>query len=64
MYNQGFPFRKVRERLVHMSLCGRPMGAQAAIDTGTFHHFIYTLNLNPSKGINYQQFMLLTFKLL
>ena len=43
MYNQGLPFRKVREGLVQMSSCGRPMGAQAGIGTGIFHHVIYTL---------------------
>ena len=54
MYNHGFAFRKVREGLVQMSLCGRSMGAQAGTGTGIFHHVIYTLNLKPSKGINYR----------
>ena len=54
MYNQGFPFRKVREGLVQMLLYGRQMGAQAGIGTGIFHHVIYTLNLKPSKRINYR----------
>ena len=54
MYNQGFPFRKVREGLVQMSLYGRQMGAQAGIGTCIFHHVIYTLNLKPSKRINYR----------
>ena len=34
MYNQGFPFRKVKDELVQMPLCGRPIRAQAAIGTG------------------------------
>ena len=39
---------------MQMPLCGRPMRTQGAIGTDIFHHVIYTLNLKPFKGINYQ----------